>query len=35
LATAALVDELAGNRPVKPVRLLCENLLIFNDDKGR
>ena len=32
---AALVDELAGNRPVKPVRLLGENLVIFKDDKGR
>jgi phthalate 4,5-dioxygenase oxygenase subunit len=32
---AALVDELAGNRPVKPVRLLGESLVIFKDDKGR
>lgn len=32
---AALVDELAGNRPVKAVRLLGENLVIFKDDKGR
>jgi phenylpropionate dioxygenase-like ring-hydroxylating dioxygenase large terminal subunit len=32
---AALVDELAGNRPVKPVRLLGENLVIFRDDRGR
>ena len=32
---AALVDELRGNRPVKPVRLLGENLVIFRDDKGR
>jgi phenylpropionate dioxygenase-like ring-hydroxylating dioxygenase large terminal subunit len=32
---AALVDELAGNRPVKPVRLLGENLVAFRDDKGR
>ena len=32
---AALVDELAGNRPVKPVRLLGENLVLFRDDKGR
>jgi phenylpropionate dioxygenase-like ring-hydroxylating dioxygenase large terminal subunit len=31
---AALVDELAGNRPVKPVRLLGENLVIFRDDRG-
>ena len=32
---AALVDELAGNRPVKPVRLLGEDLVTFKDDKGR
>lgn len=32
---AALVDELAGNRPVKPVRLLGENLVIFRDENGR
>ena len=32
---AALVDELAGNRPVKPVRLLGENLVLFRDDQGR
>jgi len=32
---AALVDELAGNRPVKPVRLLGEDLVLFRDDKGR
>ena len=32
---AALVDELASNRPLKPVRLLGENLVIFRDDKGR
>jgi phthalate 4,5-dioxygenase oxygenase subunit len=32
---AALVDELAGNRPVKPVKLLGENLVLFRDDKGR
>jgi phenylpropionate dioxygenase-like ring-hydroxylating dioxygenase large terminal subunit len=32
---AALVDELSGNRPVKPVRLLGEDLVIFRDDKGR
>src|SRR5450432_2505769 len=32
---AALVDELAGNRPVKPVQLLGENLVIFRDDQGR
>jgi phthalate 4,5-dioxygenase oxygenase subunit len=32
---AALVEELAGNRPVKPVRLLGENLVIFRDEAGR
>ena len=32
---AALVDELAGNRPVKPVRLMGEDLVVFKDDKGR
>src|ERR1700676_2875282 len=32
---AALVDELAGNRPVKPVHLLGENLVVFRDDQGR
>ncbi len=32
---AALVDELAGNRPVKPVRLLGEDLVMFRDDQGR
>ena len=32
---AALVDELAGNRPVKPVRLFGEDLVLFKDDKGR
>lgn len=32
---AALVEELAGNRPVKPVRLLGENLVLFRDDRGR
>src|SRR5438874_1114647 len=32
---AALVDELAGNRPVKPGRLLGEDLVIFRDDRGR
>jgi phenylpropionate dioxygenase-like ring-hydroxylating dioxygenase large terminal subunit len=32
---AALVDELAGNRPVKPVRLLGENLVLFRDQQGR
>jgi len=32
---AALVDELAGNRPIKPVRLLGEDLVLFRDDRGR
>ena len=32
---AALVDELAGNRPVKPVTLMGETLVLFRDDKGR
>ena len=32
---AALVDELSGNRPVKTVRLLGENLVLFRDDTGR
>ena len=32
---AALADELAGNRPVKPVRLLGENLVIFKDEAGK
>jgi phthalate 4,5-dioxygenase len=32
---AALVDELAGNRPVRPVRLLGENLVLFRDQTGR
>jgi len=31
----ALVDELDGSRPVKPVRLLGEDLVIFRDQKGR
>src|SRR5262245_56788653 len=32
---AALVDELSGNRPVKPVRLLGESLVLFRDEEGR
>ena len=32
---AALVDELSGNRPVKPIRLLGEDLVIFRDESGR
>ena len=29
---AALVDELSGNRPVMPVKLFGEDLVIFKDD---
>lgn len=32
---AALTEELGGKRPVVPVRLLGENLVLFRDDKGR
>jgi phthalate 4,5-dioxygenase len=32
---AALVDELTGNRPIKPVRLLGEDLVIYRDRQGR
>ncbi|RVU14256.1 aromatic ring-hydroxylating dioxygenase subunit alpha [Methylobacterium oryzihabitans] len=32
---AALVDELAGERPVRPVRLLGENFVLFRDGQGR
>jgi phthalate 4,5-dioxygenase len=32
---AALADELAGNRPIKPIRLLGEDLVIFRDQQGR
>jgi phthalate 4,5-dioxygenase len=32
---AALADELNGDRPVKPVRLLGEDLVIFRDQDGR
>jgi len=32
---AALIDELSGNRPVKPVRLLGESLVAFRDGQGR
>jgi phthalate 4,5-dioxygenase len=32
---AALVDELSGVRPVKPVRLFGENLVMFRDEQGR
>ena len=31
----ALNDELAGSRPVKPVRLLGENFVLFRDEAGR
>ncbi|MGE0061718.1 MAG: Rieske 2Fe-2S domain-containing protein [Xanthobacteraceae bacterium] len=32
---AALVEELTGNRPIKPLRLFGEDLVIFKDGKGR
>src|SRR6478735_8954647 len=32
---AALVDELQGERPIRPVRLLGENLVLFRDETGR
>src|SRR6266852_3065116 len=32
---AALVDELQGPRPVKAVKLLGENLVLFRDEQGR
>ena len=32
---AALVDELQGQRPVRPVKLLGENLVLFRDETGR
>ena len=32
---AALVEELSGNRPVKPLRLFGENLVLFKDENGR
>src|SRR6266404_3006481 len=32
---AALVDELKGNRPIKAVRLLGEDLVLFRDEQGR
>ncbi|MDO9563313.1 MAG: Rieske 2Fe-2S domain-containing protein, partial [Bradyrhizobium sp.] len=32
---AALVDELTGPRPVKPVKLLGEDLVLFRDEDGR
>src|ERR1051325_1895095 len=32
---AALVDELEGDRPIRPVKLLGENLVLFRDETGR
>ena len=32
---AALVDELAGDRPAVPVELFGEQLVLFRDEKGR
>ncbi len=32
---AALVDEFSTDRPVKPVRLLGEDLVMFRDEQGR
>src|ERR1017187_546198 len=32
---AALVDELAGPRPVKAVKLLGEDLVLFRNEEGR
>jgi phenylpropionate dioxygenase-like ring-hydroxylating dioxygenase large terminal subunit len=32
---AALVDELTGNRPIKALRLLGEDLVMFRDEQGR
>jgi phthalate 4,5-dioxygenase len=32
---AALADELSGKRPIKPVMLLGESLVIFKDERGR
>src|SRR5665213_1487810 len=32
---AALVDEMQGARPVKPVKLLGENLVLFRNEQGR
>lgn len=32
---AALVDELDGPRPVRPVRLLGQNFVLFRDEQGR
>src|SRR6202790_4185038 len=32
---AALVEELQGPRPVRPVKLLGENLVLFRDEQSR
>ena len=32
---AALVDELQGPRPIRPVKLLGEELVMFRDEQGR
>jgi hypothetical protein len=32
---AALVDELEGPRPVRPVKLLGEDLVLFRGEDGR
>jgi phenylpropionate dioxygenase-like ring-hydroxylating dioxygenase large terminal subunit len=32
---AALVDELAGNRPIRPLKLFGEDLVLFRDEHGR
>ena len=32
---AALLDELEGNRPVVPVRLMGEDLVLFRDSEGK
>src|SRR6201982_632281 len=32
---AALLDELQGPRPMRPVKLLGENLVLFRDENGR
>ncbi len=32
---AALVDELEGGRPIKPVRLLGEDFVLFRNEAGR
>ena len=31
----ALADELAGERPVRPVRLMGQNLVLFRDEHGK